>query len=158
MKSSSMIGFLSLLSICTFLCSCTNNKVYRIGVSQCSEDDWRAKMNEEINREIMYYEDAEVEIGSAEDNSDKQIADINYFVENGFDIIVVAPNEAEKLTPIVKEVYEKGIPVIIFDRNIIGDSYTARISVDNEGLGRSAADYAYKILGRGAKALEIYGL
>ena len=158
MKSLSMIGFLSLLSICMFLCSCTNNKVYRIGVSQCSEDDWRAKMNEEINREIMYYEDAEVEIRSAEDNSDKQIADINYFVENGFDIIVVAPNEAEKLTPIVKEVYEKGIPVIIFDRNIIGDSYTARISVDNEGLGRSAADYAYKILGRGAKALEIYGL
>ena len=51
------------------------------------------------------YEDAEVEIRSAEDNSDKQIADINYFVENGFDIIVVAPNEAEKLTPIVKEVY-----------------------------------------------------
>ena len=80
MKSSSMIGFLSLLSICTFLCSCTNNKVYRIGVSQCSEDDWRAKMNEEINREIMYYEDAEVEIRSAEDNSDKQIADINYLL------------------------------------------------------------------------------
>ena len=140
------------------LTGCNREKVYKIGVSQCSEDDWRAKMNEEINREIMYHEDASVEIRSANDDSEKQISDIRYFMENKFDIIIVAPNEAAELTPIVREVYEKGIPVIIFDRNIVGDSYTARISVDNEGLGRAAAQYALHLCNRGAKALEIYGL
>lgn len=147
-----------LLGIILFFGACTESKTYRIGVSQCSQDDWRAKMNDEINREIMFHEDAVAEIRSADDSSARQIADIRYFVDNGFDIIIVSPNEAEALTPIIKEVYEKGIPVVIFDRNINGDTYTARIGVDDRGLGRSAAHYALHLSGKGAKAIEIYGL
>lgn len=142
----------------TILPGCRENRVYRIGVSQCSQDDWRSKMNDEINREIMLHDDAVVEIRSADDNSGRQIEDIRYFADNGFDIIIVSPNEAEQLTPIIKEVYQKGIPVITFDRNIIGDTYTASIGVDNVGLGQSAAHYALHLLGEGANALEIYGL
>ncbi len=136
---------------------CTQSKVYKIGVSQCSQDDWRAKMNDEINREMMYHEEAIVEIRSANDDNNKQIEDIRYFIQNRFDILIVSPNEAEALTPIIKEVYEKGIPVIIFDRNIIGDTYTARIGVDNEGLGRSAAHYALHLLKDDIQAIEISG-
>ncbi len=137
---------------------CNNEKVYRIGVSQCSRDDWRSKMNDEINREIMFHPDATVEIRSADDDNEKQIADLRYFADNGFDIIIVAPNEADAITPVVKEIYERDIPVIVFDRNINGDTYTARIGVDDEGIGRSAARYALQMLGTGAKAVEIYGL
>ncbi len=137
---------------------CTEKKVYKIGVSQCSQDDWRAKMNEEIQRETMFHDDAVVEIRSADDNNAKQIADIKYFMDNGFDIIVISPNEAEALTPVIKEVYEKGMPVLIFDRNINGDTYTARIGVDDEELGKMAAHYAMHILGPNPKAIEIYGL
>ena len=147
-----------ILGIIFILWGCAESKTYRIGVSQCSQDDWRAKMNDEINREIMFHEDAVAEIRSADDSNAKQIADIRYFVDNGFDIIIVSPNEAEALTPIIKEVYEKGIPVVIFDRNINGDTYTARIGVDDRGLGRSAAHYALHLSGKGAKAIEIYGL
>lgn len=114
-------------------------------------------MNEEINREIMFHEDASVEIRSAADDNSRQIDDIRYFAENDFDIIIVSPNEAAKLTPIIKDVYEKGIPVIIFDRNIIGDTYTARIGVDDKGLGKSAAHYALSLFGNNPKAIEIYG-
>lgn len=137
---------------------CNDGKVYRIGVSQCSRDDWRSKMNDEINREIMFHPGATVEIRSADDNNGKQIADLRYFADNGFDIVIVAPNEADAITPVVKEIYERGIPVIVFDRNINGDTYTARIGVDDEGIGRSAARYALQMLGTGAKAIEIYGL
>lgn len=138
--------------------SCTENKTYKIGISQCSQDDWRMKMNDEIEREIMFHEDVSVEIRSADDCNEKQISDIRYFADNGFDIIIVSPNEAAALTPAIKEIYDRGIPVIIFDRNIIGDSYTARIGVDDEGLGRSAAHYALHLLGTDANAIEIYGL
>lgn len=137
---------------------CTESKVYKIGVSQCSQDDWRAKMNEEINREIISHDDAIVEIRSADDSSARQIEDIRYFADNGFDIIIVSPNEAVSLTPVIREVYEKGMPVIIFDRNIDGDSYTARIGVDDEGIGKAAAHYALHMLGGDARALEIQGL
>ena len=158
MKFSLQVNTLIIFILSLLLCACTQEKVYKIGVSQCSQDDWRAKMNEEIYREMMYHEDAIVEIRSADDSNEKQIADIKYFVGNGFDIVIIAPNEAEALTPKVKEVYESGIPVIIFDRNIVGDTYTVRLSVDNEELGRSAAAYAYHLFRKGANVLEIYGL
>lgn len=153
-----LLSYGLLLGIMLILFSCADSKIYKIGVSQCSQDDWRMKMNDEINREIMFHEDAIVEIRSADDSNTKQIEDIKYFVDNGFDIIIVSPNEAAALTPIIKEVYEKGVPVVIFDRNINGDTYTARIGVEDEGLGRSAAHYAFHMLGKGAKAIEIFGL
>lgn len=140
------------------LSGCKDKKVYRIGVSQCSADDWRAKMNDEIHRELIFHDNAEVEIRSANDNSAKQIADIRYFADNNFDIIIAAPNEAEALTPVIKEVYESGIPVIVFDRDIKGDSYTAWQGADNRAIGRSAAEMAHSIGGDGCKILELRGL
>lgn len=156
-----MMRFLScslIFSILLILTGCSEDKIYRIGVSQCSYDDWRVKMNDEINREIMFHEDAQVEIRSANDSNEKQIEDINYFADNGFDIIIVSPNEAAALTPTIKEVYDRGIPVVIFDRDINGNSYTARIGTDNYALGKSAAHYALHLLGNKAKAIEIFGL
>ena len=141
---------------------CREEKTYKIGISQCSSDDWRSKANDEIMREAMMHENVTVEIRSADDSSAKQIEDIRYFADNGFDIIVAAPNEADSMTPIIKEVYERGIPVVIFDRDIHGDSYTARIYTDNEAIGREAGEYAARIPsrtgGKGPKALELYGL
>lgn len=150
------------LALCLLLLSglsgCHRDKVYRIGISQCSQDDWRTKMNDEINREIMLHKDAVVEIRSADDSSARQIDDIRYFVQNGFDILIVSPNEAAALTPVIDEVYKAGIPVVIFDRNINSRSYTARIGADDEGTGRAAARYAMHLLGGKARAIEISGL
>ncbi|MDE6007112.1 MAG: substrate-binding domain-containing protein [Muribaculaceae bacterium] len=151
------ISYIFVLSMLLLMCGCRDSKVYKIGISQCSQDDWRMKMNDEINREAMFHEDAVVEIRSADDSNEKQIEDIKYFVDNGFDIIIVSPNEAAALTPVIKDVYERGTPVVIFDRNIIGDSYTARLGADDEGIGKAAADYAYHLLGRDAKIIEIRG-
>lgn len=152
------LRYLLCAAVVAVVSGCTESKIYKIGVSQCSQDDWRAKMNEEINREIISHDDAIVEIRSADDSSARQIEDIRYFADNGFDIIIVSPNEAASLTPVIREVYEKGMPVIIFDRNIDGDSYTARIGVDDEGIGKAAAHYALHMLGDDARALEIQGL
>ncbi|MBD5226298.1 MAG: substrate-binding domain-containing protein [Bacteroidales bacterium] len=150
-----------IFAVLAFMSGCSDrpSAKYRIGVSQCSSDDWRNKMNSEILREIMFHPDAEVEIRSAGDDSDRQIADIRYFADNGFDIIIAAPNQADALTPVIKEVYEKGLPVIIFDRDINGDTYTARMAVDNRALGNGAARYARHIVPSGeVRVLEIEGL
>ncbi|MDE7418904.1 MAG: hypothetical protein K2N35_01695, partial [Muribaculaceae bacterium] len=92
MKLTEKLIFSAFCSCLMLLLGCQEEKKYRIGVSQCSQDDWRMKMNDEIQREIMYHEDATVEIRSADDDSRKQIEDIRYFVDNGFDIIIVSPN------------------------------------------------------------------
>ncbi|MCH5214219.1 MAG: substrate-binding domain-containing protein [Muribaculaceae bacterium] len=127
-------------------------------MSQCSEDDWRHLMNEEINQEIMFFPEASVEIRSADDSNEKQIADIRYFIDNDFDIIIAAPNEADALTPVLSEAYEKGIPVLIFDRSVNGDSYTAFHGADNAAIGSHAALYAAKILPEGGTMIELTGL
>lgn len=137
---------------------CSKEKKYRIGVSQCSTDDWRSKLNEEILREMIFHDNAEVEIRSADDSNEKQIADIRYFAENGFDIIIAAPNEADALTPVIKEVYESGVPVLLFDRNIHGDSYTAFQGADNVELGHSAGKLACSLTEGKGRILELRGL
>lgn len=152
------LAFIICVALMFLPTGCREKKIWRIGVSQCSSDDWRSKMNDEINREIMLHEDATVEIRSANDDNARQIEDIRYFVDNGFDIILVAPNEAEALTPVIKEVWESGVPVVVFDRDIVGDTYTARIGVDNCDMGRSAGAYARNLLnGAEVKAIEIRG-
>lgn len=146
-----------LLLAVLLLSGCGEKKVYRIGVSQCSSDDWRSKMNDEMLREIMLHDNAEIEIRSADDSNEKQIADIRYFADNGFDIIIASPNEAAPLTPVIKEVYERGIPVIIFDRDIVGDTYTARIGADDYGIGGQAARYGRHLMKGGVNIIEIQG-
>lgn len=137
---------------------CKKEKTFRIGVSQCSQDDWRSKMNAEIRLEAALHDNVEVEILSADDSSEKQIKDIRQFAKEGYDLIMVAPNEAAPLTPVIKEVYDSGIPVIVFDRQVMGDSYTTHIGADNAGLGASAAKYAMTMSGPNSPAIEIYGL
>ena len=138
--------------------ACHEEKVYKIGVSQCSQDDWRMKMNDEINREVMFHENVKVEIRSADDSNEKQIDDIRYFADNGFDIIIAAPLVADAITPAIKEAYESGIPVIVFDRNINGNYYTAFQGADNAAIGRAAARYARHLAPEGGKIIEIRGL
>lgn len=141
-----------------FFSGCHKGQNFKIGVSQCSDDDWRKKMNDEIEREIMFHPELSVEILSADDNNDKQIEDIRYFIENKFDIIVAAPNEAEALTPIISEAFNKGIPVLLFDRKVNGNDFTAFQGVDNDEIGKAVGEYISKIISDKAKIIEIQGL
>lgn len=141
-----------------FFQACGSRKVYRVGVSQCSSDDWRHKMNGELLREEMLYDDISIEIRSADDDNEKQISDIRYFMQNNFDVIIVSPREAEAITPVIHEAYYSGIPVVVFDRSTADTVYTAFRGADNKAIGRTAADMAYSWLGDTVKVLELYGL
>lgn len=153
----SVLSFLIVLVITS--CSHDQKPTYKIGVSQCSSDEWRDKMNDEMRREMLFHDDSHIEILSADDSNELQIEQIQSFIDRDFDIIIVAPNEADAITPIVRKAYEKGIPVIIFDRRITGDTYTAYIDLDNKGIGYAAAEYAYSLLGNDkSKVIEITGL
>ncbi|MDE5749865.1 MAG: substrate-binding domain-containing protein, partial [Duncaniella sp.] len=146
---------LALLSVT--LGACRREPVVRIGVAQCSNDDWRRKMNDEIRREIMLHDNVEVEIVSADDDSDRQVGQVRRFMDEGYDVICVAPNEAEPLTPVIIEAAERGIPVVIFDRNVNTDRYTAFQGADNVGIGRAAARYAADLLDGRGRVLELKG-
>lgn len=147
-----------ILLIALVLAGCNRSPHYKIGVSQCSDDDWRRKMNSEIEREVLFHPEVEIEIRSANDDSQKQIEDIEYFIDNKFDAIIVAPNEADALTPIISNAYNSGIPVVLFDRNIHGNDYSAWQGADNVAIGVAAGQLALLQAGDGAKVIELRGL
>lgn len=150
---------LSILCLAGILMSCTQKHTrYRIGVSQCSDDEWRHKMNNEIVREALFYDGVEVEIRTAKDNNRNQIADIKYFIDKKVDLLIVAPNEAAAITPVVEKVYRQGIPVVVIDRKILSDKYTAFVGADNYEIGKDVGQYILNRLHGKGKVLEITGL
>ena len=84
------------------LTACNQSSVrYRIGISQCSDDEWRHQMNEEILREALFYDGIEIEIRTALDNSSQQIEDIRHFIASNVDLLIVFPNKVSVLPPFV---------------------------------------------------------
>ena len=115
-------------------------------------------MNDEIQREALFYGGVEVETRTANDDSRRQIEDIRHFIRQKVDLLIVAANEGMALTPVVEEAFDRGIPVIMVDRRILSDKYTAYIGADNYELGKAVGNYiAHRLKGRG-KVVELSGL
>lgn len=115
-------------------------------------------MNMEIRREAMSWPGAEVEIRSADDDNARQISDIEYFMSKGADVLVIAPNEAEAIAPAVEKVYDSGIPVILVDRKINSEKYTAYVGADNREIGKEIGKYVTDRLGGRGRIVELRGL
>lgn len=145
------------VSLC--LASCAGEKAHKrfvVGVSQCSEDTWRDKLNEELRIAATYY-DVDLQIKSANDDVRLQTEQINRFVEQGVDLLVVAPGQVS-ISPAIDKAYVKGIPVIIFDRRTRSNKYTAYIGADNHEIGASMAEFMANANTAGTKVVELCGL
>ena len=159
MKHKIFILFLSGLFLCLLFSACKSDEpVWRIGVSQCSDDAWRTQMNREIEREALFYPGVTLEFKSAHDDSRQQIKDIEELVKDGVDLLVVAPNEAVSITPVIEKIYQKGIPVVLVDRKIDSDAYTAYVGADNYEMGYQIGEYIINRLGGKGNVVELAGL
>lgn len=147
-----------LLFLLPLIISCTSQpKRFVVGVSQCSEDVWREKLNKELRIAALYYNDVDLRISSANDNVQLQTEQINKFVDEGVDLLIVAPGQVS-ISPAIDRAYEKGIPVIIFDRRTRSNKYTAYIGADNKQIGSSMGEYLAGALTEGGRILELCGL
>lgn len=114
---------------------------YRIGVSQCSSDAWWSKMDAELQRECILYPEISLQIRSGMDDPMLQCAHLDSFITERVDLIIVSPIVAEQVTPTVTRAYKAGIPVLVIDRQVIGDCYTAYVGGDNLAIGRMQAEW-----------------
>ena len=149
-----------LLLIITFIFnSCVENKKdFIIGVSQCSDDAWRRSMNEEMQREASFSGNIDLRIKTAYDNNQRQIRDIEELIAENVDLLIVSPNEAAPLTPVIEKAMDEGIPVILVDRKIASNKYTAFVGADNFQIGKEVGVYASKLLNGKGNIVEIRGL
>lgn len=137
----------------------TGKSKFLIGFSQCTTADaWRKSMDQEMQNELLYYPDLQLIIKDAGNSSKKQVKDINDLLAAGIDLLIISPNESEPLTEIVVDVYKRGIPVILIDRKIESDNYTAFIGGNNYQIGKEAGKYAVQLLKGKGRVVEISGL
>jgi signal transduction histidine kinase/DNA-binding response OmpR family regulator/ABC-type xylose transport system substrate-binding protein len=140
-------------------CNSAKEKKYVIGFSQCGEaDSWRKSMIDEMRRELAFNPNFSLLYKQANDNSSQQIEQVKELLKANIDLLIISPNEAAPLTPIVEEVYNKGIPVIVVDRKIASQLYTNYIGADNYEIGKIAGNYAVSLLGETGNIIEIGGL
>jgi ABC-type sugar transport system substrate-binding protein/CheY-like chemotaxis protein/AraC-like DNA-binding protein len=148
-------------AILLVLSSCSNDKASRIkviGVSQCSDDAWRRTMNSEMKREASFNPGIEIRIKTAHDSNQKQIRDIENFIADKVDLIIVSPNEAIPLTPVIEKAMLEGIPVVLVDRKISSGKYTAFVGADNLQVGKEVGVYTANLLNGKGNIAEIRGL
>ncbi|HEY3470498.1 MAG TPA: substrate-binding domain-containing protein [Amycolatopsis sp.] len=133
---------------------------YTIGVSQANVGEpYRKQMDDDIRKAAAGVPQFTVNFADAQQDNAKQVADVENFLTQRVDLLIISPNEATPLTAVVKKAYDKGIPVLVLDRKVDGDAYTQWIGADNVDIGRQAGQYlADKILPQGGKIAEIRGL
>lgn len=131
---------------------------YVIGVSLANlTEPWRINMSEEIKSEASHYPNLRMVFTDAADSSSRQIQDVRKLLDCGIDLLIISPNDAEALTPVIAQAYRR-IPVILLDRSVIGYDYTLYIGPDNRLIGKQAGQYVADLLGKkGGKVVEILG-
>ena len=148
-----IIILLAIISSCS-----TGDKKYRIGVSQCSDDIWRDKQNTELKMAAYFHDNVELKFAAAYDSDQRQIQQIDSLVNEGIDLLIVAPNQIATISPAIDRTFEKGIPVIVFERKTNSRKYTAYMGADNYEMGKLMGEYiATRLQGKG-KLMEVMGL
>ena len=145
--------FLGLLASCS-----QDEKKYRIGVSQCSDDIWRDKQNSELQIGAYFHDNVELRFAVAYDSDERQIQQIDSLVGAGIDLLIVAPNQVSTISPAIDRAYDKGIPVIVFERKTNTKKYTAYMGADNYEMGHLMGEYIATRLNERGRIIEVMGL
>lgn len=100
---------------------------------------------------------SEMETRDAQDSDDTQIADIDYFIEEGnCDAFIISPNSTAAMTPAVERACETGKPVVVFDRGVQTDCQTTFIHpVGGFGWGIESANFLVDNLEAGDKVVAL---
>lgn len=139
-------------------CSDNNVKKYVIGVSQCSEDIWRDKLNNELVMSTYQHDNVTLKFASANDNDRLQKQQIEQFIKEGVNLLIVSPNQIHTISSVIDKAYDAGIPVILFDRKTDSRKYTAFIGADNYEAGHEIGYFIGQQLAGKGNIAEICGL
>jgi ribose transport system substrate-binding protein len=119
-----------------------------IGFSGPAADHgWLAAINNSALAEAKKYSDVELKAAEGTNDASLQISQIETFINDKVDAIVLLPTDGAALTEVATKAMQAGIPVINVDREF-SSPFAARTTVlgDNYGMGVSAGTYACKLV------------
>jgi ribose transport system substrate-binding protein len=129
---------------------------YVIGFSQVTvSEPWRVWFNDLLRQEAAKHPEVKLIIQDADDRTDKQAAQMDAFIAQKVDAILISPKEAPGLTDVVRKATEAGIPVVVLDRDVLWQGYACFIGGDNMEIGRAAGREAVRLLGGEGQATGV---
>ncbi|MFH1539807.1 MAG: substrate-binding domain-containing protein [bacterium] len=137
-------------------------KKFVIGFSQCTTTEpWRVLFNKKLKEEAAKHPEVELIIQDAQDKTENQVAHLESFIAKEVDAILVSPKVSSGFTRVMKSAEEKGIPIIVLDRDLEPQNYTSFVGADNQVIGEAAGRFVVDILGgpgeAKGKVYEIWG-
>ena len=156
------LSYIILISYTLLLTSCKlgddDKAKVSIGFSQCIDHDiWRKSMDHSMEVEASLHPEVHLTIYNANRNAKKQISDIEKFINDNVDVLIISPYESDSIVPVIEKAYAKGIPVIIMDRKVNTTNYSAYLGADNIEVGRIAGRHIISSSKGAANVIEIKG-
>ncbi|MEU6786113.1 substrate-binding domain-containing protein [Nonomuraea angiospora] len=135
-------------------------KKFVVGYSQSNNaEPYRAQLNLQLQHFLKKYPDIELlPIADAKQSSATQVSQVQNFITQKVDALIVSPTEPAPLTAAVQQACDAKIPVIVLDRTVNTDCYTAFIGGDNVLIGRKAGEEAVRLLPDGGNIVELRGI
>jgi ribose transport system substrate-binding protein len=134
-------------------------KTFTIGMSQCNlGEPYRAQMNADIEAAAKDHPELKVVFKDAQNDALAQRSQVEEFIQDKVDLIIISPKESQPLTDPVAKAVDAGIPVVVLDREVLGDKYTCFIGADNKKIGTAAGKWLSEKLGGKGKIVELKGL
>lgn len=137
-----------------------SGKTFVIGYSQSNNaEPYRAQLNAQLAYYVKKYPDLKLlPITDAHQDSATQVSQVQNFIQQKVDVLIVSPNEPAPLTAAVQQACDAHIPVIILDRSVNTDCYSSFIGGDNYTIGKMAGQAAVAALPNGGNVAELQGI
>src|SRR5450755_243737 len=117
-------------------------KQFVVAFSQANNaEPYRAAQNAFLSKLFAQQPAIKLVISDAQQDNSKQVAQVETFIRQKPDLLIVAPNERAALTAVMGQAVDAGIPVICLERDILQPNYTSYVHSDNLAIGRLAGQF-----------------
>jgi inositol transport system substrate-binding protein len=119
-----------------------------IGVTlQNLSEEFMIELQTAMETEVATYDNVKLIINDAESETDKQASQLDSFVSQQVDAVIISPVDADALASSVKSVVDAGIPVITCSADVSGDQGQVWVGSANENGGELEMRYVAEQLG-----------
>nr|WP_060535067.1 D-xylose ABC transporter substrate-binding protein [Paenibacillus bovis] len=125
------------------------SKTIRIGFVMDTLVEERWKKDRELFRQAAEQRGAEVIIQSADGDDARQMVQAEKMIQQGIDVLVIVPHNAEAAAALIQKAHHAGIKVLSYDRLVKNADVDLYVSFDNEEVGRLQARAIIKQVPKG---------
>jgi len=149
--------FIMIIVLSASLYGVTDVKIIAFAQDNMANDFRKAQVLD-IQNTVSSHENLKFVYSDAKGKTSMLIYQIDNFIKQKVDLIIIGTNDADAVVPVVSKAYNSGIPVIILDRGINSKEYTTFINSDNIKIGSIGAKYIAKQLNYKGVVLLFEGL